>query len=131
MQTLIGQINKIIFDDDGFFIATLKDGTKISGGYHDSAVEDLKGSAVTLKGYYEEHKKYGKTFKFESLHVNQNQLFFFLNKVIKTIPAKLTSELIETFGDEGLIDILDNDIERLLEFKGIKKKWRMFCNILV
>ena len=122
MQTLIGQIDKIIFEDDGFFIAALKDGKKVSGNYYESAVSDLKGAAVTLKGFYEEHKKYGKSFKFESLKVNQNQLFFFLNKVIKTIPAELTSELIEKFGDEGLIDILDNDIEKLLEFKGIKKK---------
>ena len=30
--------------------------------------------------------------------------------------------MIEKFGQEGLIDILDNDIERLLEFKGIKEK---------
>jgi len=122
MQTLIGQIDKIIFEDDGFFIATLKDSKKISGSYYESAVSDLKGAAVTLKGFSEEHKKYGKTFKFESINVNQNQLFFFLNKVIKTIPTELTSQLIEKFGDEGLIDILDNDIERLLEFKGIKKK---------
>ena len=122
MHTLIGQIDKILFESDTFFIALLKDGKKVSGNYYESSVSDLKGAAVTLKGFFEEHKKYGKTFKFETISVNQNALFFFLTKVIKSIPSELVSELIETFGEEGLVDILDNDIERLLEFKGIKKK---------
>jgi exodeoxyribonuclease V alpha subunit len=121
-QTLIGQIDKILFEEDGFFIAVLKNNEKISGTYFESEVSHLKDSAITLKGYWEEHKKYGKTFKFESIKVNQNELFFFLNKIIKGFTKKLSSELIEHFGNEGLIEILDNDIERLLEFNGIKEK---------
>ncbi len=121
-QTLIGQIDKILFEDDGFFIAVLKAGEKISGTYFETDVKTLKDSAVTLSGYWDEHKKYGKTFKFEHLKVNQNQLFFFLNKIVKGFTKKLTAELIEKFGEDGLIDILDNDIERLLEFKGVKEK---------
>ena len=122
MQTLIGQIDNIIFEDDSFFIASLKSKEKISGHYYESEITDLKGAAISLSGEYEEHKKYGKSFKFTSLKVNQNQLFFFLNKVIKGFPKKLSAELIEKFGEEGLIDVLDNDIEKLLEFKGIKEK---------
>jgi len=121
-QTLIGQIDKILFEDDGFFIAVLKAGEKISGTYFETSVKTLKGSAVTLSGFWDEHKKYGKTFKFEHLKVNQNQLFFFLNKIVKGFTKKLSCELIEKFGEDGLIEILDNDIERLLEFKGIKEK---------
>jgi exodeoxyribonuclease V alpha subunit len=85
-------------------------------------IAHLDDSAVTLKGYWEEHKKYGKTFKFDSIKVNQNQLFFFLNKIVKGFTKKLSAELIEHFGSEKLCEILDNDIERLLEFKGIKEK---------
>ncbi len=121
-ETLIGQIDKILFEDDGFFIAVLKAGEKISGTYFETDVKTLKDSAVTLSGVWEEHKKYGKTFKFEHLKVNQNQLFFFLNKIVKGFTKKLSAELIEQFGEEGLIDILDNDIERLLEFSGVKEK---------
>ena len=122
-QTLIGQIDKILFESgDGFFIAVLKSGEKISGTYFESDVNDIKKSAVTLNGYWDEHKKYGKTFKFDSIKVNQNQLFFFLNKIVKGFTKKLSAELIEHFGQEGLVDILDNDIERLLEFSGIKEK---------
>jgi len=123
MQTLIGQIDKILFEgDDGFFIGILKTGEKISGVYYESAIENLKGSAITLKGSWFEHKKYGRTFTFESLHVNQNELFFFLNKIIKGFTKKLSADLIEHFGAEELVNILDNDIQRLIEFKGIKEK---------
>ena len=120
--TLIGQIDRILFEDEGFFIAVLKSGEKISGTYYESDIESIKGSAITLEGFWDEHKKYGKTFKFETLKVNQNELFFFLNKIVKGFTKKLSAELIEKFGQEGLVDILDNDIERLLEFKGIKEK---------
>ena len=121
-ETLIGQIDKILFEDEGFFIAVLKTGEKVSGTYYESEVANIKGSAITLKGYWDEHKKHGKTFKFDSIKVNQNQLFFFLNKIVKGFTKKLSSELIEKFGAEELVNILDNDIERLLEFNGIKEK---------
>jgi len=121
-QTLIGQIDRILFEDEGFFIGVLKSGEKISGTYYESAVSNLKGSAISLKGHWEEHKKHGKTFKFEFLKVNQNELFFFLNKIIKGFTKKLSAELIEHFGAEELVNILDNDIEKLLEFNGIKEK---------
>ena len=120
--TLIGQIDRILFEEEGFFIAVLKSGEKISGTYYESSIESIKGSAITLSGFWDEHKKYGKTFKFDSLKVNQNELFFFLNKIIKGFTKKLSSELIEKFGEDGLVAILDNDIEKLLEFKGIKEK---------
>ncbi len=121
-QTLIGQIDKILFEEDSFFIAVLKSGEKISGNYYESDVSHIKGSAVTLHGMWEEHKKYGRSFKFTSIKVNQNELFFFLNKIIKGFTKKLSAELIEHFGAEELVEILDNDIEKLLEFKGIKEK---------
>ena len=121
-QTLIGQIDRILFEDEGFFIGVLKSGEKISGTYYESDVNNLKGSAITLKGHWEEHKKHGKTFKFDFLKVNQNELFFFLNKIIKGFTKKLSAELIEHFGAEELVNILDNDIEKLLEFNGIKEK---------
>ena len=121
-QTIIGQIDKILFEEEAFFIAVLKSGEKVSGSYYESAVSHLKDSAVTLKGHWEEHKKYGRTFKFEHIKVNQNELFFFLNKIIKEFTKKLSADLIEHFGSDGLVEVLDNDIERLLEFKGIKEK---------
>ncbi len=122
-ETLIGQIDRILYaNDEGFIVALLKSGDKISGIYYESDPSHIKGSAVTLKGHWEHHKKYGKTFKFDSIKVNQNELFFFLNKIVKGFTKKTAAELIEHFGPEELVNILDNDIERLLEFKGIKEK---------
>ncbi len=136
-ETLIGQIDKILFEEESFFIAVLKTKEKISGTYYESEISNIKGSAVTLNGFWEEHHKYGKTFKFSSIKVNQNKLFFFLNKIVKGFTKKLSAELIEQFGEEGLIDILDNDIERLLEFSGVKEKrlqkiqasWKKFSSM--
>ena len=122
-QTLIGQLERIIYEgDDGFFIGVLKSGEKISGTYYESDVSHIKNAALTLKGEFVEHKKYGRSFNFESITVNQNELFFFLNRVVKGFTKKLTADLIEKYGEEGLVEILDNDIERLLDEKGIKKK---------
>ncbi len=119
---LIGQIERIIYENDGFFIGLLSSGEKISGAYHESSVASIEHAAVTLEGEYEEHPKYGRTFRFHTLTVNQHELFFFLNRIVKGFPKKLTAELIETFGEEGLVDILDNDIEKLATFSGIKEK---------
>ncbi len=121
-QTLIGQLDKILFEEDAFFIGVLKSGEKISGSYFESEIAHIKDAAITLYGHWEEHKKYGRTFKFESIKVNQNELFFFLNRIVKGFTKKLAADLIEHFGNEGLVDVLDNDIERLLEFDGIKEK---------
>ena len=41
-ETVIGQIDKILFEDDGFFIGVLKSGEKISGTYYESEVSNLK-----------------------------------------------------------------------------------------
>lgn len=122
MQTLIGQIDKIIFENSGFFIAVLRSGEKISAHYYESDVGHLVGAAVTLKGSWEEHERYGRSFKAESLLINQHELFFFLNRVVKGFTKKLTAELIERYTTEGLIDILDHDIARLLEIKGMNAK---------
>ncbi len=134
---LIGQIDTIIYENESFFIAVLSDKTKVSGEYVEAPIESLKGAAVTLEGEYVEHKKHGSTFKCTSVKVNQSELFFFLNRVVKGFTKKLTAELIEKFGQEGLIDVLDNNIEKLLEFKGVKEKkleriqksWKQFRSV--
>ena len=136
-QKLIGQIDTIIYQNESFFIAVLSDKTKVSGEYVEAPIESLKGAAVTLEGELVEHKKHGSTFKCTSVKVNQSELFFFLNRVVKGFTKKLTSDLIEKFGEEGLVDVLDNDIEKLLDFKGVKEKkleriqksWKQFRSI--
>jgi exodeoxyribonuclease V alpha subunit len=122
MQTLIGQIDRIIYQNNGFFIGLLKGGDKFNAHYYESDVDNLKDAAVTLKGSWEEHAQHGRTFRSHTLIINQNELFFFLNRVVKGFTKKLTAELIEKYGTDGLINILDNDIERLMEVKGMNEK---------
>jgi hypothetical protein len=88
-QTLIGQLDKILFEEDTFFIGVLKSGEKISGSYFESEIAHIKDAAITLYGHWEEHKKYGRTFKFESIKVNQNELFSFLTASSKGLPKNL------------------------------------------
>ena len=122
-EILVAQIEKILFqNEEGFFIAVTKTGERIKGVYVESDIDHLKKANVTLRGTWEHHKQYGKTFNFTSIKVNQNELFFFLTKIVKGFTKKNAAELIEHFGKEELVEILDNDIERLLEFKGIKEK---------
>ena len=49
-MTLIGQIDRILFEgEDGFFIAVLKTGERISGVYYESAIEHIKSSKIVLE----------------------------------------------------------------------------------
>ena len=47
-QTLLGQIEKILFEEEAFFIAVLKSGEKISGSYYESAVSHLGHQLMIL-----------------------------------------------------------------------------------
>ena len=48
-QAFIGQIDRILFKLEGFFIAVLKSGEKISGINFENDVEHLKGSVILLE----------------------------------------------------------------------------------
>ena len=119
---LSGKIEKIIYkNDDGYLVGVLDNSIKIAGVYYESDVEHLIGCNVSLSGEFV-HDKYGKTFKFDEIKVTNDELFFFLDKVVKGFTKKLIADVIEHFGKENIVDILENDIERLKEVKGIKEK---------
>jgi len=122
-QKLTGKITKILYEgSDGFFIAVLDSGIKIKGHYLESDIKHLKGSQVTLEGEWEEHKEYGRSFNAHFIQINHNELFFFLTKILKGFTKKIAADLIEHFSPEGLVEILENDIQKLMEFEGIKEK---------
>ncbi len=66
--------------------------------------------------------KYGRQFEFSRCSLTGSELLFFLSKVVKGIGEKMARQLIEEFGEEALVGILDEDPERLLQVKGIKEK---------
>ena len=66
--------------------------------------------------------KYGRQFAFSNCRHIGNELLFFLSRVVKGIGEKLAKELVDQYGEEMLLDILDRSPQRLVEVKGIKEK---------
>lgn len=121
-MTLSGKIERILFQKEGFLIARLQNGTKISGSTLITDIDALEGQEVELEGEWEEHPKFGPQFRFESLEIKGSELYFYLTKVVKGVGQKLVKRLIAHYGEEELLRILDEEPEKLLEFKGIKEK---------
>lgn len=121
---LTGVLNKILYfnPDNNYTIAVLENGQKICGHYFDTDIEKLVGEEILIKGRWESHKKYGVQFVFDSLHIKEAEVYFFLTKIVKGVSKKLAHEMTKKYSDEELYEILDNDPEKLLEFKGIKEK---------
>ncbi|WP_457595603.1 AAA family ATPase [Hydrogenimonas sp.] len=120
--TLSGRIERILFHKEGFLIAKLDGGSKISGTCTIPGIDALEGQEVELEGRWEEHPKFGPQFVFDELRIKGSELFFYLTKVIKGVGEKLVARLIAHYGEEELLRILDEEPQRLLEFKGIKEK---------
>lgn len=83
---------------------------------------ELRNVNVTVQGRRRLHPKYGEQFHFETLTINENKLKYFLSKFVKGLGEKKAEELIKHYGAGELERILEEEPERLLEFKGIKSK---------
>ncbi len=81
----------------------------------------LAGSEFQFRGSWE-MTKYGRQFAFSSCSLAGSEMLFFLSRVVKGLGEKLARQLIEKFGEEELVRILDSEPERLLQEKGIKEK---------
>lgn len=119
---LSGKIERILFEKDGFIVARLEGGTKISGTSPVAQSEALQGQEVELSGEWREHPKFGPQFVFDNLEIKGSELYFYLTKVVKGVGSKLVKRLISHYGEEELLRILDEEPQKLLEFKGIKEK---------
>ena len=119
---LTGRIDKILFQKEGFLIALLDNGTKVSGSCLITDIDALQKQEVALEGEWQEHPRFGPQFVFDSLEIQGSELYFYLTKVVKGIGKKLVARLIDHYGEEELLRILDEEPRKLLEFKGIKEK---------
>lgn len=121
---LSGVIRKVLYknDETKYIIAVLENNQKICGVYFDTDIEKIVGEEVILKGNWITHKKYGVQFEFDTLVLKEAEIFFFLTKIVKGVGKKFAHDLLEKYGEEELIDILNNRPNELLDFKGIKKK---------
>ncbi len=107
--------------DNGYMILKTETGITLCGGYYDTSV-DLQGVQIKVVGEWQKHKSYGMQFIFDELIILENELFYFLTKVVKGLGKKLATFLIDSLGEEKLEQILDTDPNQLLEIKGIKEK---------
>ena len=119
---LSGTIQRILYADDGYLIARLDNGTKVSGSTLITDIDALEGQEVELDGEWEEHPRFGPQFTFSELRIKGSELYFYLTKVVKGVGQKLVKRLIAHYGEDELLRILDEEPQKLLEFKGIKEK---------
>lgn len=128
MDKIQGIIDHIKFEnkDNGWTILELitnpKTMQRVTVNIVQVGLED--GLLVEFSGLWTEHPKFGKQFKGESyilLEPNNLELlqqYLGGDKMIRYVGPITAKSIIDHFGDETL-DILNNNIERLVEVKGI------------
>ncbi len=83
------------------------------------------GESLELTGKWKVHPKYGPQFEVETFEqtmpATENGVIKFLQSSIKGVGEKTATVLVGEYG-VGILDILDDDPEKLLEIKGISKK---------
>ena len=121
---LSGVLKKVLYknDETKYIIAVLENNQKICGTYFDTDIEKMVGEEIILIGNWTTHKKYGVQFEFDTLELKEAEIFFFLTKIVKGIGNKFAHELLEKYTEEELVEILNNNPDELLKFKGIKEK---------
>jgi len=107
--------------DNGYMVLKAETGATLCGVFYDADV-DLQGVQVKAVGQWQKHKAYGMQFIFDELIILENELFYFLTKVVKGLGRKLATFLLDSMGEEKLEHILDTDPDQLLEVKGIKER---------
>jgi len=87
--------------------------------------EPTPGTELELKGFWQKkpENKYGPSFKFTEMKLfSQNPTKVFLKKFIKGLGEQTVELLFQTYEEEELVNILDNDPKQLLNVHGIGPK---------
>ncbi|PPC84857.1 MAG: hypothetical protein CTY35_00620 [Methylotenera sp.] len=103
-----------------FAIFVMEDGQSAKGETVGASPEQMLNVNVTLIGDWES-SKFGQTFKFERYLINEDQMIFFLTKVIGNITEAAAKQIKAKFGDD-LWRVMDESPNDLLEIKGIGEK---------
>ncbi len=120
---ITGTIKNITFrnHETGYMVLKLDKNTTLCGIYHDT-MASLEGARIRASGEWKKHKAYGLQFIFHELTVLENELFYFLTRMVKGLGKNLALQLIDSMGEEALEQVLDHEPEKLLAVKGIKEK---------
>jgi len=124
MEIISGIIDIYTFysDSNGYSVFKLEDGTAVVG----NLPKLNEGDHVELTGNWVVHPKYGHQFKVESINVTypttETGIIKYLSSgLIKGIGKVAAKRIVNKFG-ESTLEILDNNITRLLEVEGIGLK---------
>lgn len=87
--------------------------------------EIVAGSTLDMHGKWTVHPKFGRQFEVKTFEetrpATENGVIRFLQSSIKGVGEKTANLLVEEFG-VGVLDILDDDPDKLLKIRGISKK---------
>ncbi len=126
--TLQGRVERVRFSspESGFVVLKVKPARGaefVAAGTVAEVVSGsgLEGVELQLRGNWE-MTRYGRQFRFSQCRILGSELLFFLSKVVKGLGPAMAKSLIDSFGEEELVRILDNEPQRLLQVKGIKEK---------
>lgn len=127
MEIITGKMKHIIFhnDETNYYVLTVVAGDEVftaTGSFH--GIE--KNVKTDFYGEWVEHPKFGRQFSCgyweKSKPVNTEDIVSYLSaKTVKGIGKVTAKRIVDAFGVDTW-DILDNNIERLLEIKGISPK---------
>jgi exodeoxyribonuclease V alpha subunit len=87
--------------------------------------EDLRGAQIVVVGDIVEHPKYGHQYKADFYYYEKPTTYDGLKAFLTTLPnikESRSKSIIKKFGVEGTLDVLDNNIQRLIEINGITEK---------
>ena len=88
-------------------------------------IGDMKGGQFVFVGEFVKHPKYGYQFKSEFVYdevpATEEGLILFL-MMFPNIKESRSRAIVEKFGVDGAIDVMNNDINRLIEIPGITEK---------
>jgi exodeoxyribonuclease V alpha subunit len=124
MSRFIAKIERVVFrnEENGYVVLRVAVGEKrITAVGYLFYNGSLEGVTLSFVGKWQS-SKYGREFAFSEATLKDSELFYFLAKVVKGLGETLARELINYYGEEKLLDILENNPEQLTEFKGIKQK---------
>lgn len=127
MEVLEGLVESIIYqnEDTGYTVCRIRSGNKLISAV--GIVPLIKsGQNVSLKGYYNIHKQFGKQFNIteyqEILPTSKEAVLNYLSTgIIRGIGPITAKKIVSIFGEDTL-DILENHIERIKEIEGIGEK---------
>ena len=115
------KLNSLVWASaDGFAIYAANDEQFVKGKVLEPP-GSLVGASMTLFGKWETHAKYGRQFTFASYVVNEDQIVYFLRRIVRGVPQSAAQAIAAQFGDK-LWEMLDGDLTPLLKIPGIKER---------